>query len=549
VTTLTVTSEPSVAPAGDAPGQARIALGETFGFLGTWLRLVWRHWPVLLSLALAGSIARSVLIDVAVWASHWRDGLGGLLVFPLIPSAMLIAMVLMLRVVRGSLPYLGQRSRPESMMAYLGAVLIPFLLYYAFAGYTDEDLSHFTHAVQVDIYLNTFTGDFVKVLTRGWIVVAIAAGAFMLRLALTRTGLVRKVPGLVLLALYLEVLWIYTTYRLSSEYRPDGENWIANSKAWQGMVTWWHTQYDPSSPVGAAANAAKSVVDTFLAQADVVILAPVTGLIAGSVVLAARTRRARVEPERDGTGSRRAFRIGAEVGRPVSGRLALMSDGTKRTFQAGVLPTMVFCLVYVALGIIPSLLGEPERALIGPRDFDRVWALVSLPLTGFNDAVQLMLVIALVAAFVDRTAARIARRAGVSTVDKDGPAPQSPAFAAVPLPTRGASPAGTALVPATVSYAPAGTGLPSTGTGLPVAGTPSFGGISPVTPTYTTSVQAPSFGSGFGPPLGVTPPPSGPATTPPSGLTSGLWDDGKPDVAGKSVDPGEDDRGWSGFGR
>src|SRR5262245_36014103 len=120
---------------GREPGSVRIALVETFGFLGTWLRLLWRHWPVLLALALAGGLARQLLISQAVRASTWREGLGGLLLFPLVPAAVLIAMVLMLRAMRPSLPYLGPRSRPESMLAYLASVLIPFLAFYFTAGY------------------------------------------------------------------------------------------------------------------------------------------------------------------------------------------------------------------------------------------------------------------------------------------------------------------------------------------------------------------------------------------------------------------------------
>ena len=69
--------------------------------------------------------------------------------------------------------------------------------------------------MQVDIIRNWYTGDYVSVLYGGWIMVAIAAAAFVLRWVLTKSGAVRKLPVLVLVAVYLEVLWIYTLYRLS----------------------------------------------------------------------------------------------------------------------------------------------------------------------------------------------------------------------------------------------------------------------------------------------------------------------------------------------
>ena len=67
MTSLAVSTEPSLTDAPTAPGRARfaLALAETFGFLGTWLRLVWRHWPVLWALALAGTIARELLLVTA----------------------------------------------------------------------------------------------------------------------------------------------------------------------------------------------------------------------------------------------------------------------------------------------------------------------------------------------------------------------------------------------------------------------------------------------------------------------------------------------------
>ena len=344
------------------------------------------------------------------------------------------------------------------------------------------------------------------------------------------------------------------------------------------MVGWWHTQYDPASPVGAALNAGKSAVNTFLAQADIVLLAPVTGLIAGSVVFAARTRQARTEPEGGGI-MRRLARVGAEVGRPVGGRIALFADGLRRVFQAGVVATMVFCLMFLLLGFVPAILSEPQRLLVGPQDFDLVWSMVSLPMDAFNNSVQLVLVMTLIAAFVDRTAARIARRAGTlepaATATADPP-PISPtpaptalsaAFAAAVVPEQATTRLGppsfgpsSYAPPAQTSYAPPPPNGPYTGPIVGAApGTPSFGGISPVTATYTTPVQPPpTFGSAFAPPPALPPaqrtgqpsaPPAGPSATPPAGLTSGLWEDGKPDASGKPVEPGDDERGWSGFGR
>lgn len=576
MTTVGVSAEPSVIARegrdeSSEPGPLGVALKETVGFFGTWLRLLWRHWPVLLALAFAGTIARNLLIDQAYNASSWRDGLGGFLVFPLVPLALLIPMVLMLRVMRPSLPYLGRRSRPEPMLAYLASVLIPFLVFYTAGGYYSFDGASFAYQLGTAGY----RGDLNKVfLTGGVVILIVAAVAFVLRFVLTRTGVVRRLPLLFLVAAYLETLWLYATLSIAATYRPDGEQWVENSRAWQALMTWWHTQVDVSSPVGGLINGARSAVNTFTSDAAPVLLAPVAALVAGSVVLAARASRTN-RAERPASRLGRVIQLGAEVGRPVGGRLALFADGLRRVFQAGVVGTMIFCLAYVALRTVSSLLILLVRELVGPRDVHRVWEVLYFPELFASDAIELVLVMALIAAFVDRTAARIARRAGV-------PVRTEPATPATPTGSTFPTVAPVFLVPeqSTMRLAPSG-GMPGYGppghggptytgpvVGGAVPGTPSFGGITPVTATYTTPVQPPpTSSSGFGPPPGLPPPPAGGlSTTPPAGLTSGVWSDGlggsdgpgtdrlrnrdgKPDVPGKPVEPGDDERGWSAFGR
>jgi hypothetical protein len=540
VTSLAVSTESSVIEAPAEPGRTGLALAfaETFGFLGTWLRLIWRHWPVLWALALAGTIARELLLERAYAASAWREGLGAVLVFPLVPISVLVAMVLMLRVVRPSLPYLGQRSRPESMVRYLASVLIPFLSFYLLAGYFQYDAARLIYAIAA----GNFVGDGPEkyVFSDAVLVIGLAVAAFVLRWLVGRFAAVQRRPWLALPAAYLEVLWVYTLIVAVAEgYRSRLLPWLAESRIGDATLTWWHTRLDTSQPAFAVLNAARSAVNTLMNFGIEVLAVPATALVVGSVVLAARIPPPRTDAV---TGLRRAVRVVGTAARPVSGRLQLIGDGIQRVFQAGVVPTMIFSLFFVGVGVLTRLLAEPERILVGPADVQRVWEPLFFPFQWLNQSIGLVLLISLIAAFVDRTAVRIARRAT--------PTPAAAEVASPPVPAQRGWITSVEIIPSAAPVVPEQSTMrlgPSAG--LPaVGGTPSYGGFSPVTPTYTNEGQpAPSFGSAFGAPAGLTPP-GGPSAVPPAGLTGGLWD-GKPDEPREPRAPRDDDRGWSGFGR
>ena len=75
------------------------AFGDAFAVIRSALRLLWRHWSVLIALALAGFAARRALLTASVKVSDVSSTLA-VLVFALVPACMLVAMLLMMRVVR-----------------------------------------------------------------------------------------------------------------------------------------------------------------------------------------------------------------------------------------------------------------------------------------------------------------------------------------------------------------------------------------------------------------------------------------------------------------
>jgi hypothetical protein len=531
VTTVAVSTESPGLASGRERGAVRNALADTLGFLGTWLRLLWRHWPALIALALGGGLVRQLLMSQTVDASKWRDGLGGLLLFPLVPAAVLVAMVLMLRVMRPSLPYLGPRGQPESMLVYLASVLIPFLAFYFAGDFATYDRDMYALYVADQQVQEVFTSSLenghsivqTKFLTTGLIVVGVAAVAFVLRWVFDRLGVVRRRPYLALPALYLEVLWIYTAFLVASEYTPKAWQWLEHTRIW----VWATSGFD--SAAGGQLDTAQSYLDEGTTALRLVILTPIAALVAGSVVLAARHKLR--DPSAPATRLRRILRIGAQAGKPLAGRFALIGDALRRVFQAGVPATMVFCLSFLCVQAASAYLAMLERTLIGARDAITVWPLIQFPLRFINDAMSLVLLMALIAAFVDRTARRIARRSGESP-----PLPiREPALAGAPSAT---------TTTARLGMAP-GRGVELTQR-TPAPGSLELTQRTPA-PGSLESTQRVAPPHQTGPTRPWPPPPTGQHGQP--GYGSRRLGDGQQDVPGEQRQPRDPQTGWSGFGR
>ncbi len=416
----------SAAASSEAPARIGAILRETFGFLGTFLRLLWRHWPALLALAVAAQILRQLLIDVTVEAARWRDGLGGELMVPLVPAVMLISMVLMLRIMRPSLPYLGPLGKSESMLRYLGSVTIPFLAFYFAAGYAVYDHQSYGYSVMATSIFGAPDGENVPTMARPQVLLGLAIGAFLLRGLVNLVG-ARRRPWLALPALYPEILWMYMALFVTNLYIGPYLDQLKLTRIYQWLLT----------VTGDAPGVLSTWSRALLEDSAAVLVVPITALVAGAVVLAVQDSRPATAAV---TGWRRWLQIGRVAGRPLAGtQFGLIGDALRRVFQAGVAATMVFCLAYLCVQSGPAYLAELQRLIIGPREPDRVWAVIEFPLMWLNDAIGIVLVAALIAAFVDRTAARRAR------VSRQAPAP-----APVPIPP----PAGDAVLsyPVTPTY-------------------------------------------------------------------------------------------------
>ena len=88
-------------------------------------RLLVRHWPALLTIALLGAALRSAAIWTAVIVSD-TSGWAGQLFLIVGPLAYLVAIVVMIQVCRRSLPALPMQN-DSRLLDVAVSVLVPFL--------------------------------------------------------------------------------------------------------------------------------------------------------------------------------------------------------------------------------------------------------------------------------------------------------------------------------------------------------------------------------------------------------------------------------------
>src|SRR5215470_16253860 len=173
-------------------------LSDLSGLAATPARVLWRHWPVLVSLAAAGLVGRVVVVNAAAYLAGVNT-VAGFAVLLLAPLTVLATVALMLRAVRSSLPVAAEL--PAAVLPRLGSLVAPFVVFYLAFGLAADDYRHYT-----DHLFGGRGADLVRVEASGTtlILLGVAVLAYSLRFALTGFGR----PRLVGPAAYLETVWI-----------------------------------------------------------------------------------------------------------------------------------------------------------------------------------------------------------------------------------------------------------------------------------------------------------------------------------------------------
>ena len=376
-------------------------LRDLTGLAGVPARVLVRHWPVLVSLAVAGLVGRLVLVDAAVYVAG-VSAVAGFGVLLLAPLAVLAALVMMLRTVRPSLALDG--PAPE-VGTSLGGVLIPFVGFYLAFGLFGDDLRRYAAGLSDGRAVNLSTGASAVPTLLMLAVVALAVGARGLLGVLRRSSLDGPAVALELVAILLGLLYVVRPLVIAAW------RWAQTRVAWHGLSAW-------SDRLPRAVG--RWLVDPFPAgYVDAIFLVPLTGLVVATVALGVVGTRAATRP----TGIRQ-HRAGSG---PRYDPLLLSLLAVRRT---GVLPLMLVCLAVTLLQGAAGWLSLAEARLIGPHEPDGLAVAYQPSIDVADRVVVLVVLVALLAGAADLVA-----RHQVEPPATAVPAPQAkPAMPTAPPP-------------------------------------------------------------------------------------------------------------------
>ena len=404
-------------------GNLRGALVDALAVIINGLGLVARHAPTLLVIYLFGSTVRNGVLWASVEVSAHNPTVAGFLL-PLAPMATLTAIILMLRVVSTSLSSatFGGEDAPEATttpwLGLLASTLIPFLTVYAAQGYLKEDIRLFVNAASYDEIFGSagaFYGHSADtgrtIVADGALMVGIVAVALVLRFAIDKLDLPSRHTTWGLLAAYVEVLWLFLIARQFTNYQDRVWTWVTD----RTFVAWtedrWASLTHAVGPIGEPLRSAAHWAGTVIGDADGIVVIPIAWLTVGAVALGRRIDVPR--PTRPASPLLRPVaripapvrRIGSEATADLRGRFHGLGDGLRLIVIGGLVPMLLFCLVFIVASQSGVLVVELWRLVVGPLDRDTALA-VSPYLDILADAVYSLLLVGLICAAIDRVVQR-----------------------------------------------------------------------------------------------------------------------------------------------
>jgi len=409
-------------------GEAGRVLRDAIAVVWQGFRLVAGHWPVLATIFLLGAAGRYGFLWLAVELSRDHSTLAGLVV-PLAPLSSLVAIIAMLLVVSRSVtglvadtsgPAPGTGARSDGWLGVLAGALLPFLTVYAAQGLLKQDVRAYVNEATYDeIYGNAdvFYGEAANAdrtaIATGWLLVAIVVIALVLRFVFDRYDLPARSRALAFGAAYVETLWIVTLGVSFVAYQDRFWDWVTERRFVHWVQDTWADVIERLGPIGEPVAAVMGWVGTFIDNADDVVLVPLAWLTVAAVVFGSSiapppprqrpSRLARVRPIAV-VGARTPAVVKRWAGEATSGfrgRFSGLRDGFRVLALGGLVPMVMFCLVFLIADQANALVNELWRVLLGPRD--RFTALAFGPwLDIVASAVEYVLLAGLLAAAIGR---------------------------------------------------------------------------------------------------------------------------------------------------
>jgi uncharacterized membrane protein YkvA (DUF1232 family) len=417
-------------------------LTELFDVVVQGARLWGRHWPLLLAIALLGGAVRMGAIWAATAASANNNTLG-FAILMVAPLGSVASIILMLHVMRGSLPRLTAASavpaqldptthRERRLLDLLASVLVPFLAVYASYGYLREDRQRFANAAAAQEY--TENSDILVsgadaiyserfVVASGWVVIAIVIVAIVLRWGLARLeGKVHATP-LGFVGAYVEVFWMAVLAVELTVQREKIWAWAESRRALDIVLGWWADLLEAIGPLAGPVDAVVDWAAGLIGNLDDLVVVPLAWLAVGAVVFGHKLTPRPLRTPRPA----RLERVPGPVRRwvtqatqPVVGDLRVrfmgLVNGIRQLAVAGLAPMLVFGLAFLASTRLEDLLALGIRSLVGPQPVD-TWLAFSQHIDTVTRAIGLTVTMALLAAAIDRVLDRDRQAAAAASDD------------------------------------------------------------------------------------------------------------------------------------
>lgn len=382
-------------------------------------QLLLAHWPALLTLAFLGAALRSGALWLAVVVSDHVSFLAQI-ILTLAPLGFLLPVIAMLHLCRDSLPSvreLDARPGPEAasekrerrLVDVAVSMLVPFLAVYVSYGLLKQDQMRFVNEAAFQEFNQFKLGKPAEYdyadrvgLYSGLTIVVIVAVAWVARWALGRMEHGTKFLGLAFVGALVEVYYTGQGSRYLAGTKAQFTDWLENRRATDATVEWYEAVRDRLGWLASPIDHVTGWLFDLLGSVDAVVVVPIAWLTVGAVVLGHKLSppAAPEHPDRFARVPPRVKAMGASLFADVRTRWSAFWGGLRLLSTAGLLPMLVFGLVFLVAIRIPLLISQLLREVIGPVRTE-TWLAFNPMEAGLGFALSMALTAPLLAAAIN----------------------------------------------------------------------------------------------------------------------------------------------------
>lgn len=396
-------------------------------------RLLFRHFPELVTFVCLGLAGHHSIIWLSVWVTNF-SAFAAYLIVPFAPLCVMLALVFSLWRLQPSLPCISTMKNKLSELSLgtrllsIGGIFLPFLTAYALHGMLREDIRAFLLATINDDYFVNGIDTNSDRFDAGWASLAVMTVAvFLLRKVITYFDLQGRRLWLTVLSSYLEVLWMMWAVLFALTQAARLQNWALTR---QGTAPLYYAFLDFREGIGQH-------IPSFLAYGDwlmytllpaLILLAatPAAWFNVGAVVFGVALQRPPLHPGKHALAptkfnSSRLSRkrvhalVRTEAAssldsslQPQAGPIKMNWEMLRVLSREGPLTLSLLCIIFLGAAGLEIAVIDLARTLVGPLQ-GLPGMVVSDYIAVFARAVYLLVLVCLIAANVECIARRLPR--------------------------------------------------------------------------------------------------------------------------------------------